>query len=303
VVLPEYIIEPPDILLLDAITVVPKPPYKIQTQDILYISVPNAFPTDPINSLYQVDPDGTVSLGLSYGSVRVVGLTIPEARAAIEDFLKPRIKDVKAIVALSQSRLLQQIRGQHLVTPDGKVRLGVYGSVQVVGLTVPQAKQAIEAHLAEYLDRPELSVDIIGYNSKVYYVILDGGGNGQLILRLPITGNDTVLDAVSQVGGLTALSSKHRIWVSRPSPDDKDEDQVLPVDWIGMTTAGRTKTNYQLLPGDRIFVNANPLITTNTFLSRLLAPVEQVFGVTLLGTGVVNSFGNQNGSGGGGGTR
>jgi polysaccharide export outer membrane protein len=295
-ILPDYIIEPPDILLIDAVTVTPKPPYKIATGDVLVIQVPNAFPTDPISGLYPVDPDGTLNLGLSYGSVRVVGLSLDQARAAIEDFLKTRIKDVKAIVALGQSRALQQIRGQHLVTPDGKVRLGVYGSVPIVGLTIPQSKAAIEAHLANYLDKPEVSVDVIGYNSKIYYVVFDGGGNGQTVIRLPVTGNDTVLDAVAQIGGITPVSSKHRIWIARPSPEENGCDQVLPVDWVGIVTAGRVSTNYQLLPGDRLYVSANPLVTTDTYLGRLLAPVERIFGITLLGTGVYTSIrqANQN---------
>jgi polysaccharide export outer membrane protein len=289
-ILPDYFIEPPDILLIDALTVAPKPPYKIQPLDVLVVSVPNAFPTDPINGLYPVDPDGTINLGVSYGSVKVAGLTLKEAQAAVEEFLKPRIKDVKAVVSLGQSRVLQQIRGQHLVTPDGKVRLGVYGSVTVVRMTIPEAKAAIEEHLSQYLDRPEVSVDVVGYNSKVFYAILDGGGNGQLVLRLPITGNDTVLDALSQIGGLTSLSSKHRIWISRPTPAGAECDEILPVDWVGITTRGRTETNYQLLPGDRIYVHANPVIALDTALARIVTPIERVLGLAILGAGTVSSY-------------
>jgi hypothetical protein len=31
-------------------------------------------------------------------------------------------------------------------------------------------------------------------------------------------------------------------------------EQILPVDWNGITRAGNTRTNYQLLPGDRLYV-------------------------------------------------
>jgi polysaccharide export outer membrane protein len=299
-VLPDYRVEPPDILLVDALTVAPKPPYHIQTLDVLIVSVPNAFAGEPINGPFPVDPDGTINLGFNYGSVKVAGLTLKEATAAIEKYLSPRIKGVQATVALGQTRILQQIRGQHLVTPDGKIRLGVYGSLPVVGLTVPQAKAAIENYLSQYLDKPEVSVDVVGYNSKVYYAILDGGGNGQTVLRLPITGNDTVLDALSQIGGLSAVSSKDRIWVSRPTPTDCTRDQILPVDWVGITTRARTATNYQLLPGDRIYIQAAPMICFNTILQRIVTPIESIFGVTLLGSGVVSAFPPISGFGAGG---
>src|SRR4051812_17930401 len=95
---------------------------------------------------------------------------------------------------------------------------------------------------------------------------------------------------MSQVGGLNQVSSKHKIWVARPAPAGADCDQILPVDWIGITTCGRTATNYQLLPGDRIFVNSDCLIKTDVYLARVLAPFERILGITLLGSSTVNSI-------------
>ena len=301
--IPEYVIEPPDILLVDAVSVIPKPPYRVSPGDILLARVANAFEADPIAGAFPVEPDGTINLGASYGSISVAGKTIPEARAVVVEALGKIIKEPKVFLALGQSRAMQQIRGQHLVTPDGYVRLGLYGAAKVVGMTIPEAKKAIEAQLGQYLQEPEISLDVLAYNSKLYYVIFDGGGNGQTILRLPITGNDTVLDAIAQAGGLTSVSAQ-QIWVARPSPAGACCDQILPVDWCAITTRGRTATNYQLLPGDRIFVKADPLITTDTRISRVLAPIERLFGFTLLGTATfqsVRNIGNNNAGGGGGG--
>ena len=63
------------------------------------------------------------------------------------------------------------ITGPHMVGPDGTVTLGSYGSVRVVGMTIAQTKSAIEKHLEQFLEEPEVSVDVIAYNSKVYYVV------------------------------------------------------------------------------------------------------------------------------------
>ena len=195
---------------------------------------------------------------------------------------------------------LQQIRGQHLVNPDGSVRLGLYGSVKIAGMTVIQARVAIESHLSRYLQDPEISLDVAAYNSKTFYVIFDGAGFGQQIVRLPVTGNDTVLDAIAQAGGLTAVSSKHKIHVARPAPADAPCDQVLPVDWVAITTRGRTATNYQLMPGDRVYVKAETILSTDTYLGRFIAPVERVFGILLLGSTTVQSLqGSSGGTGGG----
>ena len=41
----------------------------------------------------------------------------------------------------------QPISGQHLVNPDGTVRLGIWGSVPLAGLSLDQATQAVRQHV------------------------------------------------------------------------------------------------------------------------------------------------------------
>jgi polysaccharide biosynthesis/export protein len=85
--LPTYRIEPPDILLIDAVRVIPKAPYQIEPLDVLQIVVEGTPPEQTIAGLYGVGPGGMVDLGPAYGSVQVAGLTIEEARTAIEQHL------------------------------------------------------------------------------------------------------------------------------------------------------------------------------------------------------------------------
>ncbi|MBY0522866.1 MAG: polysaccharide biosynthesis/export family protein [Gemmataceae bacterium] len=289
--LPAYVIEPPDILLIDAVRVVPLPPYKVQPLDVLFIQATDTLPNEPINGLFSVEPEGRINLGASYGVVEVTGMTVDDARAAIEKQLKLQLKNPKVVVALAQARAMQQIRGEHLVRPDGTVSLGIYGSAYVAGMTLEDAKAHIEAHLSQFLLQPEVSVDVFAYNSKVFYLIFDGGGYGQQVFRLPVTGNETVLDAVSQLNGLPAVSSKKHIWVARPQHNcGAGCDQVMPVDWTQIVECGRTETNYQLFPGDRVYVKADSLIATDNWLAKVISPVERVLGVTLLGATTVNTI-------------
>lgn len=300
--LPSYMIEPPDILLVDAIRVVPLPPYKIQPLDVLLVQVTGTLPNEPVSGLVAVEPEGTINLGPSYGSVRVAGMTAEEARAAIEKHLKTILKEPKASVALAQSRAMQQIRGTHLVRPDGTISMGVYGSVYLAGQTLDQAKAIIEAHLSQYLLKPEIGLDVYAYNSKAFYVIMDGAGYGETVRKLPITGNETVLDAISMLNGLPNVSSK-KIWVARPGNGEGCQEQILPVDWRAITMCGSPKTNYQLFPGDRIYVQSDGLIWFDNMIAKIVSPIERVLGVTLLGQETVLTFDRSilKSSGGGGG--
>src|SRR5215831_5669283 len=76
--LPSYTIEPPDILEIDAVRVIPLPPYRAEPLDLLLIQASGVLAEEPIAGFYPVTSEGTVNLGLSYGSVSVVGLTLEE---------------------------------------------------------------------------------------------------------------------------------------------------------------------------------------------------------------------------------
>jgi polysaccharide export outer membrane protein len=296
--IPDYVIEPPDVLRITAIRLVPLPPYRIQPLDALTVNVTGTFPNQPIAGVYPVSPDGRIDLGFSYGTVAVLDKTTPEVEAAVTELLSGRLKDLRVAVSLAQLGAVQQVQGEHLVSPDGKVTLGAYGSVRVVGKTRDEAKAAIEAHLGKYLFRPEVALDVAGYNSKVYYLVTDGGGAGEQVVRVPFTGNETVLDAVSQINGLPNGASRKHVWVARPAVPAQGgcPCQVLPVDWPGIVECGDAATNYQVLPGDRVYVKAQPLVRVDNALARALSPVERVLGVGLLGSTIYRnvSLNNRN---------
>ena len=289
ITLPPYVIEPPDILLVDALRVVPKPPFRIQSFDTLQVIVEGTLLEQPINGLYVVEPGGMLDLGPSYGKVMVGGQSLEEAQDAVFRHLKRVLKEPQVSLTLAQAAGQQQISGEHLVGPDGTINLGTYGSVYVTGLTLEEAKDKIEKHLDKFLDAPLVSVDVFSYNSKVYYVITEGAGQGDNISRFPVTGNETVLDAIAQINGLSRLSSKD-VWIARPAPSGVGCDQILPVDIEAIMKGAATGTNYQILPGDRVFIAQDHMIAFAGLIEKWTAPFERMFGFALLGSSTIQQF-------------
>ena len=287
--LPAYRVEPPDILQIDMLKMVPLPPYRIEVYDVLKISAVGTIPDQPIADFFLVEGEGTVNLGPAYGTVRIGGMTIDEATEAITKQLQLILRQPEVSVQLMRTAGTQPVTGQYLVGPDGTINLRTYGVVHVAGKTVTDIKLALQKHLTQFFDSPEVSVDVLGYNSKVFYVITDGAGSGDNVRRIPITGNETVLDALAAVGGLSQFSSKE-VWVARPAPGDFGCEQILPVDYAAVTRGGSAATNYQLLPGDRVFVAEDNLISFNVFLGKLTAPVERLLGITGLGSSTVRGL-------------
>jgi polysaccharide export outer membrane protein len=286
--LPLYVVEPPDILLIDALRVVPKDPFRIEPLDILYIEVEGAFPDAPIRGPFPVEPGGAVDLGSLYGKVSVVNLSLEEAADAVSKHLERMLRDPQVSVTLFQSSGQQQIAGQKLVGPDGTVNLGTYGNVYVAGMTIQQATDAIKEHLSQFLEETMISVDVLAYNSKAYYVITQGAGLGDNILKFAVTGNETVLDALAQVNGLSARSSKN-IWIARPSPETGCF-QVLPVEWHEIVRGGKAGTNYQIMPGDRVFIEQDHMLAAEATIAKLTAPVQKMFEFMLLGTDTIQTI-------------
>lgn len=141
--------------------------------------------------------------------------------------------------------------GERLVRQDGTVNLGFYGVVDVAGLTIEQARERVEKYLSQFMCNPKVNLDVYSYNSKGIYVVADGAGCGNQTVRLPFTGNETVLDAIAQIGGLPPVATKQKIWVVRPGCG------VMPVDWNGIVKKGDTSTNYALQAKDTIYIDSD----------------------------------------------
>lgn len=287
VTLPRYVVEPPDILLIEGVKLVPKSPHKFDIFDVVMVRVTGAYPDQPIDNAYNIDADGNVDLGPTYGRIKVAGLIATEAEDKIRSELSQILTEVGVSVSLLQSIGAQQITGQHLVGPDGRVNLGTYGSVLVVGMTLEEVRAAVERKLSVKLEQPEVFVDVLAYNSKVCYVITEGGGFGDNVTKLPIRGNETVLDAIAELGGISQVSSK-KIWIARPAPNGVGCEQVLPVNWVNITRGASTATNYQLMPGDRLFIAENKYSKFSAVVSTTLQPFERIFGAISLSTSTLN---------------
>jgi protein involved in polysaccharide export with SLBB domain len=157
-----------------------------------------------------------------------------------------------------------RLPGDQPVMPDGTINLGRYGRVQVAGKTVDEIETAAKAFVeAQAKDAKEkevgpITVRVVTRVSKVFYVLGEVNAPGAFTLN----GRETVLDGILTAGGLTDRASRRNIILSRPTRPDGCR-VVLPICYHEIVQLGDTSTNYQLLPGDRIYV------ATRTFCEEM----------------------------------
>ena len=185
------------------------------------------------------------------------------------------------------------ITGERLVRPDGKISLGYYGEVYVAGLTTMEIKEKIIWTLRDYLDdeavglrvvkgdqvltvaaakSSKVFVDVVSFNSKVYYVQGEVKSPG----RLPISGNETVLDAINHAGGIIPLEAPPKIIIIRPKRVGIPQDLIFPVDLEAITNAGDSTTNYQLMPGDRLVVSRASAPESSKAAANPIDPTKRI---------------------------
>lgn len=152
------------------------------------------------------------------------------------------------------------------VQPDGTIDLGKYGRMVVAGKRIEEVEACVEElvnadpEVLDALEEAELegpervNVRLIDPQGSLFYVLGAVNSPG----AYPYTGRETVLDAVLAAGDLADNARRCEIILSRPTPVGECRT-VLPVCWDNIVQLGDTTTNYQLMPGDRIFVPANGL--------------------------------------------
>ena len=132
---------------------------------------------------------------------------------------------------------------------DGSIDLGGFGRVVVAGLTLEMAENLIERTIVDAgEERTQVNVRLLEPSNR-FYVLGEVNSPGSY----PLDGNETVLDGLLAAGGLTSSAAQCKILLARPTLPASCRI-TLPICYREITQLGDTTTNYQLQPGDRIFV-------------------------------------------------
>ena len=157
------------------------------------------------------------------------------------------------VLVVEPTKLDSPIRfpADQTILADGTVDLGRYGRPIVVGKTIEQVEAEVTAAVRSQESEPvdPINVRLVNPQSAVFYVLGEVNSPGSF----PFAGRETVLDAILVAGGLTDKASQCNIILSRPTLPAGCRI-VLPVCYRQIVQLGDTTTNYQIMPGDRVFV-------------------------------------------------
>ena len=164
------------------------------------------------------------------------------AAQAIDYVVGPH--DVLTITVWDQADL----SGKFAVEADGTFTFPLIGRVKAGGLTLRQVEHTLTQRLADgFFRNPQVSAAIEQYRSQRIFIVGEVRQPG----TYPLTGDMTLIEALSRAGSTTATAGGEALVVR--DPNQLSGSDVTRVD-IKQLQTGSAGTNVVLHDGDTIFV-------------------------------------------------
>ena len=141
----------------------------------------------------------------------------------------------------------EQLSREVLVRPDGKVSLPLIQDIQAEGLTVVELRDQITRRLGEHVNHPTVTIIVRQINSYKVSVL------GRVVKPgvYPITGNTTLIEAISAAGGFTEWANKKKITVIT---HQGGEEKKITVNYNKISSGKDPGQNIILKRGDTVIV-------------------------------------------------
>lgn len=130
-----------------------------------------------------------------------------------------------------------------VIQKDGFVYMPVLGKVKAAGMTLVEFRTRLLEEAAKYLVDPQLSVDILRFESQKFFVLGEVGGPG----AFPVDGDTTLLEAIGLARGVNDEGNLEAAYFVRGG-------EIMPINLADVLLRGDVSRNVFMRAGDVIFV-------------------------------------------------
>ena len=147
------------------------------------------------------------------------------------------------------SRFYDDLSGDYVVRPDGKVALPLLKDVVAAGLTIEEFRAKITAAITPFLKSdPVFTVQPKQINSRKVFIQGEVNKPGPF----PLLGPMTVLQLLSNAGGLTVYAKQKDILIIRIEPNNRQTS--IRFNYEDVRQGKNLDQNILLKPGDQVVV-------------------------------------------------
>jgi polysaccharide biosynthesis/export protein len=134
-----------------------------------------------------------------------------------------------------------------VVRADGKISIPLLKEVEVIGFSPAELENLLTAQLGNFIRGADVTVIPTQIHSQRIYMI--GGVKKEGAVRME--SSMTVLQAITECGGLTEYAKPRKIYVLR---NQSGKQVRLPFDYAAVIEGLHPEQNIQLLPNDTVVV-------------------------------------------------
>lgn len=163
-----------------------------------------------------------------------------------------------------------EVSGQYTINNEGKIQYEFIGDVEVIGKTKDEVKELLAHLVSTYILNPDITVKIVGYNSKAVFVIGEVGAPGKIYMRGDTI---TIQEALVQAGLPLLSASTHKCRLITPSADGNPGQKY--VDIFKLLYEGDLRENLVMKPGDTLYIPATVLAKAMRVISPVTTPVRE----------------------------
>jgi len=102
------------------------------------------------------------------------------------------------------------------VDPEGNLSLPLAGAIQVGGLTVSAAREAVAAAFARYVKEPRVDLSVLEFTARRFYLYGEVNAPGSYVLDRPLD----LYQALSYGKGFTTAARREEVVLMRGRPGD-----------------------------------------------------------------------------------
>ena len=163
---------------------------------------------------------------------------------------------------------------ERLVTirPDGYISLDLIGDILVEGKTVNEIRREVVSRITDFIVAPDVAVTLSQSNSRRIYVL----GQVRAPGVFPLIGRITAVEALAQARDATILASLNKSRLVRLGEDGLE---VYAIRYDDIVKRGDPTTNYELQPGDLIYVPPGIMARIGFGIQAIFYPVQAIFGL------------------------
>jgi len=172
-----------------------------------------------------------------------------------------------------------EFSGLFLVAPDGRVDLGLIGSVEVGGKSAEQVHRELVTAYSAYLRHLDLTVNVSARAIRYVYVLGEVANGG----KYDYFPGDRVVHAVAMAGGMLGSARENSVILLRRS---EGKDHAYRLDF-GRLHDALPPADIYLQPGDVVFVPKSRFRTTSEVVNSLLDTLNRTTAGTLLAEDVL----------------